>query len=69
MDELEKLQRLVGPEAKDWTTARMEQVRHDLDAVAALLLDLNHLQKEHRSEGACGSVEFGPSFRWLPVLV
>jgi len=45
MDELEKLRNLVGPEADRWTTAQLEQLRRDIDAMAALLLDL-YLSRE-----------------------
>jgi hypothetical protein len=40
MDDLEELRKLVGPEANDWTTAKLAQLSHDMDAMAALFLDL-----------------------------
>jgi hypothetical protein len=53
-DELEKLRKLVGPEGDDWTTAKLERLRRDIDAMAALLLDVYRSRAPGRSSGACG---------------
>jgi hypothetical protein len=58
MDELERLRKLVGPEAIPWTTAQLEQLRRDIDAMAALLLDLYRARKQDRSADACGLRNF-----------
>ena len=50
MDELEKLRKLVGPEADKWTMAQLEQLRRDIDEMAALLLDVYQLRKADRSD-------------------
>jgi predicted nucleic acid-binding protein len=55
MDELERLRKLVGPEASGWTTAQLEQVRRDIDAMAVLLLDLHRARTAGRNAKACGS--------------
>jgi hypothetical protein len=54
MDELEKLRKLVGPEADDWTTAQLERLRRDIDAMAALLLDVYRSGEPGQRSGACG---------------
>ena len=46
MDELEELRGLVGQAADTWTAAQLEQLRHDLDAVAELLLDLYRVRRQ-----------------------
>ena len=55
MDELERLRQLVGPEANGWTTVQLEQLGRDIDAMAALLLDLYRSRKADRT---CGSPNF-----------
>ena len=40
MDELERLRRLLGPDADGWTMPQLEQLRRDIDGMAALLLEL-----------------------------
>lgn len=54
MDELEKLRKLVGPEADHWTMAKLERLRRDMDAMAALLLEVYRSRAPGRSSGACG---------------
>jgi len=58
MDELERLRKLVGPEANGWTAAQLEQLRRDIDAMAALLLDLHRSGKADLKAKACGSPTF-----------
>ena len=58
MDELERLRKLVGPEANGWTTAQLEQLTRDLDAMALLLLDLYRSRKKDRTVKPCGSPDF-----------
>jgi hypothetical protein len=57
MDELEKLRKLVGPDASSWTTAQLKQLRSDIDSMAALLLDL-YRSKADRRTNACGLPNF-----------
>jgi hypothetical protein len=54
MYELERLRKLVGPEADKWTAAQLEQLRQDIDALAALLLDLYESRKRNQKAHACG---------------
>jgi hypothetical protein len=58
MDELERLRRLVGPEANQWTTAQLEQLQRDIDAMAALLLDVYRSQKQDQRASTFGSPNF-----------
>jgi hypothetical protein len=58
MDELERLRQLVGPEASGWTTAQLEQLGRDIDAMAVLLLDLSRSCPASRSAKTCGSPNF-----------
>jgi hypothetical protein len=58
MDELKELRNLVGPEADVWTTAQLEQLKRDIDAMAVLLLGLYRSRSEHRRLTACGSSDF-----------
>jgi hypothetical protein len=58
MDELERLRKLAGPEARGWTTAQLEQLKRDIDAMAALLLDLYRSRNEGRNAEACGLRNF-----------
>jgi hypothetical protein len=58
MDELERLRELVGPEASGWTTAQLEQLKRDIDAVAVILLDLYWDRTAGRNAKACGSPKF-----------
>lgn len=58
MDELERLRKLVGPEANGWTTAQLEQLTRDLDVMALLLLDLYRSRKKDRTVEPCGSPDF-----------
>lgn len=58
MDELEKLRKLVGPEADGWTTAQLERLRCDIGAMAALLLDLYRSRRADSNARACGSPNF-----------
>jgi len=52
------LRKLVGPEADLWTTAQFEQLRRDIDTMAALLLDLYQSRKADRHAETCGSANF-----------
>jgi hypothetical protein len=58
MDELEELRKLDGPEANRWTTAQLEQLSRDIDAMAAILLDLYRSPKAGPNPKACGSPNF-----------
>jgi hypothetical protein len=55
MDDLEKLRAIVGPEANGWTTAQLEQLSRDIDAMAAILLDFDRSLKPAPNSKACGS--------------
>ncbi len=57
MDELERMRKLVGPEADKWTAAQLEQLRQDIDALAALLLDVYESRKRNQKVHACGLPE------------
>lgn len=49
MDQLEQLRDLLGPTAKDWTRAQLEQLDRDMQAMAAILLNLYETgQMNHR---------------------
>jgi hypothetical protein len=54
MNELERLRNLVGPEADKWTAAQLEQLRQDIDVLAALLLDLYESRMRNQKAHACG---------------
>ncbi len=54
MDKLEKLRRLVGPDANSWTTAQLEQLSRDMDVMAALLLDGYRSRKLDKHSDPCG---------------
>jgi hypothetical protein len=58
MDELERLRTLVGPEANQWTTAQLEQLRRDIDVMAALLLEVYRSRKAVRTAADCGLPNF-----------
>jgi hypothetical protein len=58
MDEVEKLRKLVGPEANGWTTAQLEQLSRDIDAMAAILLEVYRSGKVDQDPRACGSPTF-----------
>jgi hypothetical protein len=58
MDELEQLRSLVGPAASEWTNAQLEQLSREMNAMAALLLDLYHARKQKQSVEPCGSPGF-----------
>jgi hypothetical protein len=58
MDELEKLRSLAGPAASDWTTAQLEQLSRDMNAMAALLLDLYRARKQKQGIEPCGLPDF-----------
>jgi hypothetical protein len=58
MEELERLRSLVGPEAAKWTTAELEQLQHDINAVAVLLLDLYRSRLNKSRASNCGSPDF-----------
>jgi len=54
MHDLEELRELAGVEAKHWTTAQLEQLRRDIDVLAALLLDFYEFRRANHSPDACG---------------
>jgi len=58
MDELEELRRLVGHAADTWTSAQLEQLRLDMDAVAELLLDLYRVHRQSRGAETCRLPDF-----------
>jgi len=58
MDDLERLRNLVGPEADSWTTAQLAQLHRDIDAMAALLLDIYRSGAAERRADGCGSPQF-----------
>jgi hypothetical protein len=58
MDELERLQNLVGPAADGWTTTQLDELRRDIDAMAAILLDLYRSRGADRRGDGCGSPRF-----------
>ena len=51
MDELEELRKLVGPEADHWTRSQLEQLRHDMEAMAMVLLELYSSRKTRLRAG------------------
>jgi len=55
MDELERLRKLVGSDAKGWTTVQLEQLQRDIDIMAALLLDFYRARNKDRKPKARGS--------------
>lgn len=55
MDDLERLRKVVGPEADAWTAAQLEQLQRDIEAMAALLLDLYRARRKRRKPKSCGS--------------
>ena len=57
MDELEKLRKLVGPEADHWTVAQLEQLSGDMDMMATLLFDLYRVRGKSRDCEPCESRE------------
>lgn len=58
MDELERLRNLIGPEANEWTATQLEQLKRDIDAMAALLLDMYRIHRRDRSIESCGLPRF-----------
>jgi hypothetical protein len=58
MDDLEKLRTLVGPEAKGWTLAQLEQLNRDMNAMAEILLEVYRSRNTDRSPSACGLQNF-----------
>lgn len=58
MDRLKELRNAVGPEAKDWTEAQLEQLSRDIESMATILLDLYRIQKGAEATDTCGSADF-----------
>jgi hypothetical protein len=58
MDELEILRKLVGSEADGWTVSQLEQLKRDIETMAALLLDLYRSRESNRRTEHCGLADF-----------
>lgn len=48
MDDIETFKQLLGPVADDYTEAELRQLRHELQAIAELLLDM-YLYKKRKA--------------------
>lgn len=57
MRDLEESRKLVGPETDTLTSGQVEQLQHEIDALAALLLDLYQSRKLKHGTDACGLPE------------
>lgn len=54
MGDHQELRRLLGPDGASWTTAQLEQLNQDIEAMAALLLDIYKSRKKNHRR-SCGS--------------
>lgn len=59
MDMLNELRDMLGPDGTDWTDAQLIRLDHDLDAMAALLVDI-YLSEEGRRIPDRPSASSGP---------
>jgi hypothetical protein len=53
MGDHQELRGLLGADGASWTAAQLEQLSRDIDAVAALLLDIYKSREKHHRR-SCG---------------